>query len=59
MERIKWYVSEGNRSDEEVVGGYGIGERNAERQMIVDFAKRMEMAVVNTYFEKKEKHRVT
>ncbi|KAI5102779.1 hypothetical protein C0J45_8131 [Silurus meridionalis] len=27
--------------------------------MVVDFAKRMEMAVVNTYFKKKENHRVT
>ncbi|KAI5104482.1 hypothetical protein C0J45_6108 [Silurus meridionalis] len=26
--------------------------------MVVDFAKRMEMAVVNTYFKKKEDHRV-
>ncbi|KAI5094339.1 hypothetical protein C0J45_16063 [Silurus meridionalis] len=34
-------------------------ERNVEGQMVVDFAKRMEMAVVNTYFKKKEDHRVT
>ncbi|KAI5616961.1 hypothetical protein C0J50_23549 [Silurus asotus] len=27
--------------------------------MVVDVAKRMEMAVVNTYFKKKEDHRVT
>ncbi|KAI5615017.1 hypothetical protein C0J50_10927 [Silurus asotus] len=27
--------------------------------MVVDFAKRMEMAVVNMYFKKKEVHRVT
>ena len=27
--------------------------------MVVEFAKRMEMAVVNTYFKKKEEHRVT
>ena len=26
--------------------------RNAERQMVVDFAIIMEMAVVNTYFKK-------
>ncbi|KAI5620152.1 hypothetical protein C0J50_20287 [Silurus asotus] len=32
---------------------------NVEGQMVVDFAKRMEMAVVNTYFKKKEDHRVT
>ena len=30
-----------------------------EGQMVVDFVKRMEMAVVNTYFKKTEEHRVT
>ncbi|KAK3558928.1 hypothetical protein QTP86_000005 [Hemibagrus guttatus] len=34
-------------------------ERNLEGQMVVDFAKRMDMAVVNTYFQKREEHRVT
>ncbi|MFY0383419.1 RNA-directed DNA polymerase, partial [Bacillus sp. YIM B13582] len=41
------------------MGRYGFKERNVEGQMVVDFAKRMEMAVVNTYFKKKEDHRVT
>ena len=27
--------------------------------MVVNFAKRMDMAVVSTYFKKKDKHRVT
>ncbi|KAF7641088.1 hypothetical protein LDENG_00294820 [Lucifuga dentata] len=27
--------------------------------MVVDFAKRMEMAVTNTFFQKKQEHRVT
>ncbi|KAI5619406.1 hypothetical protein C0J50_21026 [Silurus asotus] len=56
---FNWHVGEGNRGDEEVMGKYGFKERNVERQMVVDFAKRMEMAVVNTYFKKKEDHRVT
>ncbi|KAI5099291.1 hypothetical protein C0J45_11430 [Silurus meridionalis] len=53
------HVVEGNRGDEEVMGRYGLKNRNVEGQMVVDFTKRMEMAVVNTYFKKKEEHRVT
>ncbi|KAI5611767.1 hypothetical protein C0J50_1408 [Silurus asotus] len=53
------HAGEGNRGDEEVMGRYGFKERNVEGQIVVDFAKRMEMAVVNTYFKKKEDHRVT
>ncbi|KAK3508865.1 hypothetical protein QTP70_010721 [Hemibagrus guttatus] len=52
-------VGEGNTGDEEVMGKFGVKERNLEGQMVVDFAKRMDMAVVNTYFQKREEHRVT
>ncbi|KAK3521948.1 hypothetical protein QTP70_020049 [Hemibagrus guttatus] len=48
-----------NTGDEEVMGKFGVKERNLEGQMVVDFAKRMDMAVVNTYFQKREEHRVT
>ena len=51
------HVGEGNRGDENVMGRYGDKARNAEGQMVVDFATRMEMAVVNTYFKKREEHR--
>ncbi|KAK3524213.1 hypothetical protein QTP70_022666, partial [Hemibagrus guttatus] len=53
------HVGEGNTGDEEVMAKFGVKERNLEGQMVVDFAKRMDMAVVNTYFQKREEHRVT
>ncbi|KAK3536242.1 hypothetical protein QTP86_000147 [Hemibagrus guttatus] len=53
------HVGEGNTGDEEVMGKFGVKERNLEGQMVVDFAKRMDMAVVNTYFQKREEHSVT
>ncbi|KAI5098342.1 hypothetical protein C0J45_12069 [Silurus meridionalis] len=59
MEEKEKFWSEGNRVDEEVMGRYGFKERNVEGQMVVDFARRMEMAMLNTYFKKKEDHRVT
>ncbi|XP_065658437.1 craniofacial development protein 2-like [Hydra vulgaris] len=48
------HVGEGNSGDEKVIGRYGVKERNTEGQMVVDFAKRIKMAVFNTYFKKKE-----
>ncbi|KAK3515420.1 hypothetical protein QTP70_018872 [Hemibagrus guttatus] len=53
------HVGEENTGDEEVMGKFGVKERNLEGQVVVDFAKRMDMAVVNTYFQKREEHRVT
>ena len=44
--------------DEEVTGRYGAGTRNKEGSMVVDFAKRINLPIVNTYF-KRDEHRVT
>ena len=52
-------VGEGNIGDEEIIRRYGAGTRNKEGSMVVDFGKRMDLAIVNTYFKKKDEHRVT
>ena len=41
------------------MGRYGAGTRNGEGSIVVDFAKRMNLAIINTYFNKKDEHRVT
>ena len=52
-------VGEGNIGDEEIMGRYGARTRNKEGSMVVDFGKRLDLAIVNTYFKKKDEHRVT
>ena len=56
---LNGHVGEGNIGDEEIMGRYGAGTRNNEESMVVNFAKKMDLAIVNTYFKKKDKHRVT
>ena len=53
------HVGEGNIGDEEIIGRYGAGTRNKKRLMVVNFAKRMDLEIVSTYFKKKDEHRVT
>lgn len=48
------HVGAGNRGEEEVMGRFGIRERNTEGQTAVGFEKRMEKAVVNTFLQKRE-----
>ena len=56
---LNGHVGEGIIEDEEVMGRYGAGTGNKEGSTVVDFAKRMNLAIVITYFKKKHKHRVT
>ena len=56
---LNGHVGKGNIGDEEIIGRYSAGTRNKEGLMVVDFGKRMDLAIVNTYFKKKNKHRVT
>ena len=56
---LNGHVGKGNIGDEEIMGRYGVGTRNKEGSMVVDFVKRMDLAIVNTYFNKKDEYRVT
>ena len=56
---LNGHVGEGKIGDEEIMGRYGAGTRNKEGSMVVDFGKRIDLAIVNTYFKKKDEHRVT
>ena len=50
---------DGHVGDEEIMGRYGAGTRNKEGSMVVNFGKRMNLAIVNIYFKKKDEHRMT
>ena len=56
---LNGHVGEGNNGNEECMSKHGLGKKNNEGQAVVDFAKRMELAITNTYFAKKPAHRVT
>ena len=56
---LNGHVGERNIGDEEIMRRCGAGTRKKEGSMVVDFGKRMDLAIVNTYFKKKDKHRVT
>ena len=45
---LNGHVKEGNNGDEECMGRHGLEKRNNEGQAVVDFAKRMELAITNT-----------
>ena len=40
-------------------GYYGIGKRNAEGRMLLDFCHQKELCVANTWYKKKDKRKVT
>ena len=55
----KGHLGEENIGDEEIMGRYGAGMRNKEGSMVVDFAKRMDLAIINIYFKRKMNTGVT
>uniref|UniRef100_A0A0L8H466 Endonuclease/exonuclease/phosphatase domain-containing protein n=1 Tax=Octopus bimaculoides TaxID=37653 RepID=A0A0L8H466_OCTBM len=44
---------------EGVHGGNGIGERNVEGRMLLEFCDEKQLCMVNTWFRKTEKRKVT
>ena len=54
---LNGHVGEGNIGDEEIMERYGAGTRNKKGSMVM--GKRMDLAIVNTYFKKNDEHRVT
>ena len=56
---LNGHLGKGNIGNEEIMVRYGAKTINKEGSMVVDFAKRMYLAIVNTYFKKKDEHRVT
>ena len=56
---LNGHVGKGNIGDEKIMGRYRARTRNKEELMVVDFGKRMDLAIVNTYFKKRDEHRVT
>ena len=51
---LNGHVCKGNIGDEEMIGRYGAGTKNKKGSMFGDFGKRMDLAIVNTYFKKKD-----
>ena len=52
-------MGKGNIGHEEIMRRYSAGTRNKKGSTVVDFAKRMDLAIVNTYFKKKHEQKVT
>ena len=53
------HVGEGSRGASEVLGKHGVGMRNEEGDNIVEFAIAHQVAIVNTYFQKRLSRRTT
>ena len=54
---LNGHVGKKVTGDGDAVGQYGMGERNTAGENIVQFASQMNMAIMNTYFKKDERHK--
>ena len=53
------HVGEEIEGFEGVHGGNGIGQRNAEGRMLLEFCDERELCVANTWFKKTDKRKIT
>ena len=48
---LNGHVGRGKIGNEKIIRRYGAGTKNKKGSMLVDFAKKMDLAIVNTYFK--------
>ena len=53
------HVGEGVGDFRGMHGGHGVGRRNAEGVRLLEFCEAHELSIINTFFRKAERHRIT
>ena len=56
---LNGHIGQENGNIQRVHGGWGVGERNEEGEQIIDFSMAFGLAIVNTFFKKKEAQMLT
>ena len=56
---LNGHVGISREAIERIHGGWGVGEKNGERERVTDFAMAFDLSIVNTFFEKIPNHIVT
>ena len=56
---VNGHCGRNNSGKEETIGKYSVGESNEVEEKCVAFAMSHNMRMVNTYFEKAERHKIT
>jgi len=59
MGNFNGHVGKNIEDFEGIHGGNGIGERNAEGRMLLEFCDEKKLCVVNTWFKKNENRKIT
>ncbi len=53
------HIGKRGAGDDKVMGVYGVGEKNSGGDRIVEFASSMNMTILNTYYKKADRHKMT